>query len=330
MSVFGEDIQNFAEAFNFINRIYPRNIVAIKNDNIVPLDQRTKLMFCNILWGKSELESSPSSYYIIYEPEEIFKNKSENSIRRFRRKLRYEYSKTGTVFIQTEKPSRYFTNSEIILTEQLVELLTMLYWRAKGYMVQRSSKTYNGVDDVVVWRSELTNKLRQAGFIEYGCYVDELRFLRRLGKPREIKKEAVSQDEFIIIEAESDISNAVSNEGGMNQLLGAEWTWSHSKPNKYKDGAKKLSLANKLFITFPVNLPTRFPEAKCFEDIVSTFNENQRSQKKVGIICWEAENFSIKNSDQFDHKHMGKEIKEYENYVKQLLLENFTSTSYLS
>jgi len=179
------------------------------------------------------------------------------------------------------------------------------------------------VDDVVIWRSELTEKLRKHGFIEYGCYVDELRFLRKLGKPMQVKKEEVSNSEFIIIEAESSIYKAVENNGGMNQLLGTEWKWSQSKPKKYREGAKKLSVANKLFITFPVNLPTSFPEAKCFKDIVPEFNVNQKNKKKSGIICWETENFSIKDSDQFDHEYMDKEISRYENYVKQLLLENF-------
>lgn len=323
MNIFGENIENFAKVFSLINMMYPRRIVDIENDNIIPLDQRTKLMFCNILWGNSELEHSSPSYYIIYEPEEIFRNKSNNSLYKLRRKIREEHSKTNMVFVQTEEPSRYFTNSEIMLTEQLVELLAMLYFRAKGYMVQSALKTYNGVDDVVIWRSELTEKLRKHEFIEYGCYVDELRFLRRLGKPREIKKEVVSNGEFIIIEAESSIKNAVKNDGGMNQLLGSEWKWGQLKPEIYRKGAKELSVANKLFITFPVNFPVRFPEAKCLEDIVSEFHLGQESQKKVGIICWETENFSIKDSDQFDHEYMDKEIKKYENHVKQLLLENF-------
>jgi len=329
MNISGESIENFAKVFSLINKMYPRRIVNIENDNIIPLDQRTKLMFCNILYGcptirePKDLERYPSSYYFIYEPDEVFQHKSENAIRKLRRCIRENYSKNNLVFVQTEKPSRQFANSEIMLTEELVELLTMLYFRAKGYMVQSALKTYNGVDDVVIWRSELTEKLRKHGFIEYGCYVDELRFLRKLGKPKQVKKEEISNSEFIIIEAESSIYNAVKNHGGMNQLLGREWKWSQSKPEKYREGAKELSVANKLFITFPVNFPIRFPEAKCFKDIISEFNVNQKSKKKSGIICWETENFSIKDSDQFDHEHMDKEIKKYEDHVKQLLLENF-------
>lgn len=321
MNISGESIESFAKVFNLINKMYPRRIVDIENDNIIPLDQRTKLMFSDILWGKAELGHSPPSYYIIYEPEEIFRNKTNSSLRKLRRKIREEHSKTNVIFVQTKEPSRYFTKSEIMLTEHLVQLLTMLYFRAKGYMVQSALKTYNGVDDVVIWRSAFTEKLRKHEFIEYGCYVDELRFLRKLGKPNQIKKEEVASGEFIIIEAKSCISNAVTNNGGMNQLIGREWK--RSNPQGYREGAKKLSIANKLFITFPVNFPMRFPEARCFEDILSEFHERQESQKKVGIICWETENFSIKDSDEFDHENIDKEIKEYENYVKQLLLENF-------
>lgn len=323
MNISSESIGNFAKVFSLINKLYPRRMIDIENDNVIPLDQRTKLMFRDILWGKSKFGNFPPSYYIIYEPDEIFRNKSDNALYKLRRRIREEHSKTKMVFIQTEKSSRQFTNSEIMLTEQLVKLLTMLYFRAKGYMVESSPRTYNGVDDVVVWKLEVTEKLRKCGFIEYGCYVDELRFLRRLGKPRVIKKGKVSNDELIIIEAESSIYNAVKNDGGMNQLLGTEWKWSQSKPTKYRRGVKQLSVASKLFITFPVNFSIRFPEAKCFKDIVSEFHKGQGNQKKVGIICWETDNFSIKDSDQFNHKYMDKEIKEYENHVKQLLLENF-------
>lgn len=326
MNISGENIENFAKVFSLINKIYPRRIVDIENDNIIPLDQRTKLMFCNILYGctigePKDLERYPSSYYFIYEPDEVLRYKSENSIRKLRRCIRENYSKNNLVFVQTEKPSRRFANSEIMLTEGLVKLLTMLYFRAKGYMVQSALGTYKGVDDVVIWKSKVTEKLRKCRFIEYGCYVDELRFLRKLGKPKQIKKKEVPSNEFTLIEAESFIYNAVKNDGGMNQLLGSEWN--ESNPQKYRHGAKNLSVANKLFITFPVNFPIRFPEAKCFEDIVSIFHERQVTQRKVGIICWETENFSIKDSDQFAHEYMDKEISRYENYVKQLLLKNF-------
>ena len=321
MDISAANIENFAKVFSLINKMYPRRIVDIENDNIIPRDPRTKLMFSNLLCGTSELKYSPPSYYIIYEPEEIFRTKSSSSLSGLRRRTRQECSKTNVVFVQTEKPSRYSINSEIPLTEQLVELLTMLYFRAKGYMVQSALGTYGGVDDVVIWRSRLTEELRKYEFIEYGCYVEELRFLRKLGKPKQVKKKELSNDEFIIIEAKSTIKNAVKNNGGMNQLIGREWK--RSNPEDYKQGAKKLSMANKFFITFPMAFPIRFPEAKCFKDIVSEFHRRQESQKKVGIICWETENFSIKDSDQFDHEYMDKEIRKYENHVKQLLLENF-------
>jgi len=122
------------------------------------------------------------------------------------------------------------------------------------------------VDDVAIWKSEVTEKLQECRFIEHGCYVDELRFLRELGKPKQVKKEEVSNGDFVLIEAKSCINNAVKNDGGMNQLIGREWK--RSNPQRYREGAKKLSVANKLFITFPVNFPIRFPEAKYFEDIV--------------------------------------------------------------
>ena len=88
MNISGESVGNFAKVFSLIDKMYSRNIVTIESDNITPLDQRTKFMFRNILWGKPELEPCPASYYIVYEPEEIVRNKSDNSIRKLRRKIR--------------------------------------------------------------------------------------------------------------------------------------------------------------------------------------------------------------------------------------------------
>lgn len=164
MNISGENIENFAKVFGLINEMYPTRVVHIEKDNVIPLNQRAKLMFAATLFldpeshgyppikALEDLGSYPSSYYFICEPKEVFKNKSENSIRILRRRIRYSCSETGTIFIQTEGSSQSFANSEIILTEQLVELLTMLYFRGKGYMVQRSPKTYNGVDDKCIWR----------------------------------------------------------------------------------------------------------------------------------------------------------------------------------
>lgn len=299
-----------------VDQMYSTSVVHVEKSNVSPLDQRTKLMFTDIL------SSEQTSYFFMYEPDEMFREKSENYRRMSRRMAREKLSKNKVVFVQTQTRSLGFADSEVILTEELVELLTILYFRAQGYMVQRPlNKTYNGVDDVVVWKSRFTEKLREHRFIDYGCYVPELKFLRQWGKPKQAKREQVLNDEFALVEAESCFYNAVKNDGGMNQLIGREWN--ESTPQNYREGARKLSVANRLFITFPVYLPCRFPEAKCFEDIVSEFHRRQGGREKVGVICWELDRLHTEDSGSFEPENMAEEIKQYDSHVKLLLLENF-------
>lgn len=314
----GEEFEFFAKVFGMIQGMYPEKIIDIDGGNIIPIDERTKFMFSNILGADPNTES----YYFMYDPRDIDHDISENRSKMLRQKARMEHSRDNIIFVQTVEPSQYFPNSEKPVTEALVELLTMLYFKALGYMVQRAIKSHGGVDDVVVWKSALTDKLREYGFIDYGCYVNELSIYRTFGKIKQTEHDKISHndDELIIIEAESCLSNVIKNDGGMNQLIGRDWN--QSNPDKYVEGAKGENAANRLYITFPAHFPIRYPNVESFEDIVSMIVDRNHDQK-VGIICWETEQYWIKESDQFKHNRMIAGLKEYENYSKRLLLENF-------
>jgi len=320
MNAHDEKPVTFSRVFTRINDMYPRKIIDVKGEIVFPVDERTAFMFKNLL------PQGAQSYHFIHEPEEVFRDISDNRRRELRRKARQE-SGVDFVFLQTEKRS-IFTNSQIPLTEELVELMTMLFFRSQGYMVQRPLGTYMGVDDVIAWKSPLTEKLRAHRLIEYGCFVDELGLLRKFGRVNQIREEKSIHNELVLVEAESSIRKAIANDSGMNQLLGKEW--GESNPQKYREGAKQRIVANKLFITFPVCFPTWFPSVDSFEEVVREFDRRQLDQRKIGIVCWEPTTYYFKDSAEFQHDKMTEELSKYEAYAKQLLLKNFYFDELLS
>lgn len=308
-----EKLGTFSGVFARINDLYPRKVVDVEEERVTPVGERMIFMFENLLSRGSQ------SYVFVHEPEEVFHDISDNRRRELRRRAKQE-SGVDFVFVQTEKPST-FANTQIPVTEELVKLMTMLYFRAQGYMVQRPLGTYNGVDDLIAWKSSVTEKLRAHGLIEYGCFVNELALLRKFGRVNQVREEKLINSELILIEAESSIRKAIANDGGMNQLLGKEW--GDSNPQKYREGARQMMIANNLFITFPVCFPASFPPVNSFKEVIREFDKRQPDQRKTGIICWEPTTYYFKDSAEFQHDNMIVELSKYESYVKQLLIKNF-------
>jgi len=314
----------YSKVFTQINDMYPQKILDVKDEIIIPLDERTKFMFERLLGRSSQ------SYFFIYDPEKSFPNITNKGLIELIRKAIQENG-VDFVYIQADERSSTnqskYTNSRIPLTEELAELMTMLYFRAQGYMVQHPLRSYEGVDDVIAWKSPLIEKLRAHKLIEYGCFVDELGLLRKFGRFNQVREEKSICNELIIIEAESSIANAIKNDSGMNQLIGKEW--GNSNPQKYRAGTKQDMVANKLFITFPVCFPTRFPAKTSFEEVVSKFDGRQKDPK-VGIICWDPTTYYFKDSAAFQHPKMTEELSKFEAHVMQLLLKNFYFDELLS
>ena len=96
MNVHDEKSVTFSRVFGQINDMYPRKIIDVKGEIVFPVDERTVFMFENLL------PRSAQSYYFIHEPEEVFRDISDNRRRELRRKARQEGG-VDFVFLQTEK-----------------------------------------------------------------------------------------------------------------------------------------------------------------------------------------------------------------------------------
>ena len=274
------ELEVFDNVFESINSTSPRKVVDIVDGNVVPVDEITRLMFSDVVGEDLD------SYCFIYDPTAIDPYLSESKATKLRREARQNLSHDNRVFLQTERFAPYYPNSETPLTEKFVELLAMLYFRAHGYIVQQALRSHGGVDDVVAWKSPLSQRLQEHGLIEFGCYAKELGRLRTLGKPAGVNRKVSvgGGHQFIAIEAESCVSNVVKNDGGMNQLIGKDWSESH--PNEYPKGAKAEVAANKLYITFPAHFPMcalptgGFLQRSC----LNTRSQNPRAKGRRDVL----------------------------------------------
>mgnify|MGYP001144628675 CR=1 FL=1 len=79
-----EKLETFSGVFTRINDLYPRKILDFKEERVIPLDERTIFMF------KSLLPRGSQSYFFIHEPEEVFRDISDNRRRELRRRTRQE------------------------------------------------------------------------------------------------------------------------------------------------------------------------------------------------------------------------------------------------
>jgi hypothetical protein len=186
----------------------------------------------------------------------------------------------------------------------------MLYFREKGYIVQKPIRTYgkeegnkHGVDDVVAWKSPVIDELRRFGFIDKGCHISELACLRWLGKVSSSSRDFNNHTtkEIFLVEVESSKTNGLSNSPskGINQLL---------RVNNEKQIAKKL------FICFPfVN-----------EEVDKIKGEIENKHKPaVGAILFDDKGVYIQDSELFSDNDMDSEIDRYERNLKRVLLNNF-------
>lgn len=205
----------------------------------------------------------------------------------------------------------------LVSTEELGTFISMLYFRERNYIVQPCIRSHgkeygNGVDDVVAWKSPLMNKLRKHGFINGGCHISELACLRWLEKSSNHSRDFpyITNEELILTEVEKNMSDGLSEgksqDKGINQLL----------------NAKGEKIANKLFICFPVIKEKSEPKGifnvdEIFEKI------KKKTTPAVGWLLFDDRNIYYQDSEPFpvEKSHLG--VKEYENNLIGVLLNNF-------
>ena len=203
-------------------------------------------------------------------------------------------------------PKRFLTS-----TEEMGTLISMLYFREKGYIVQKplgttgkEGKNKPGVDDVVAWKSPVIDELRRFGFIDKGCHISELACLRWLGKvsssSRDFNKHTTK--EIFIVEVKSSKSKGLSNSPsmGISQLL----------------RASEKRIAKKLFICFPsIN--------ENIEEIFAEIKSRTKEEPAVGGILFDDKGVHVHDSEVFPDENMPSAIEGYEKDLKRVLMNNF-------
>ncbi len=92
----------FSEVFGELNSKHSRPIVELDGDKVVPLDDRTRFIFDNVLTGKTVSDTAKGkSYSFAYEPTDGFKSIGDGRLAKLRREA-FNQTQAGAFFIQTE------------------------------------------------------------------------------------------------------------------------------------------------------------------------------------------------------------------------------------
>jgi len=255
---------------------------------------------------EKNFEGFPRSFVFIYNPTQYHGGEFRHSTVRAMVEFSKEFRGDTKICIQQydkETPPRA---SFFISTEELGELICMIYFREKGYIVQCPLHTYgkrgeeSGVDDVIAWRSPIINNLRKFGFIGNGCHISELACLRWLDRTTSSFDASVGK-EVNLIEVEPYEAKATGNStnSGKHQL--------------YR--AVREKIAKRLFICFPfIN-----------EELDKIFQEirNEPKAPTLGAILFDANGMHINDSGIFPDENVVSAVEEYERYLKRVLLNNF-------
>jgi len=249
-----QKVITFKQAFEALkNKIGNNSLFDLRGEKIIPLNNRIRLIFMDSLDVSSKFSSRglleitkkelmenvgsnfeehlSKNFVFIYNPTYYrrqgveIKHSTPNEIVAFSKQFGAE---TKICIQQDGMPPR---GSFLTSTEQLGTLITMLYFREKGYIVQkprtygREGKGKPGVDDVVAWKSPVIDELRKFGFIDRGCHISELACLRWLGKVSNSRRDFDNYitKEILLTEVEPSKRNGISNSPsmGINQLLRA-------------------------------------------------------------------------------------------------------------
>jgi len=328
-----QKIITLTQVFKDLNRMSNNSLFYFDDERVISSNNRIKLIFFNrffvgenkfsfsYLLGipkavlargiKRNFEELPEDFVFVYNPTYYqggkVKHSSNNSIVEFSKK----FSEDTKICIQQDDRTSPPPRSFLISTEELGELICMLYFREKGYIVQSPLGTYGkegdnkpGVDDVVAWKSPVVDKLRKFRFIDRGCHISELACLRWLGKVSTSNRDFDNPitKEILLTEVKHSIGKGISNSPstGINQLL----------------RAKKERIAKKLFICFPfVN--------KNIEEIFAEIKSRMKEEPTIGAILFNSKGLHINDSEIFPDENVTSAIEEYEKYLKRALLNNF-------
>lgn len=312
-------LDTFNSLGEMINGFYRRSIVEVDDGNIIACDPRTRLVFERILNPRKRLrgryqlrksETATAWQYNAPHAPGLYANSITKAHGSPKKASELEEGGPGSV-----------GRARTISQSSLPLLLTVLYFRAKGYVVQRVPGTHWGRDDLVVWRSSMVDKLVGHGLIGDGCLIDELAHARELGKVENTVPDHPRGSDLAFVGIATSVKNAMKDDGAMNRLVGLSWFL--SEPKRFKDGLRDLAVANRLYASFPMIYAHRQSRIGNVEDLISEFEQRQPDREKVGLLVWDPKAFLHKESSDFPHELQAEQIGKYEMNVKRSLLENF-------
>jgi len=302
-----------------INSLYHRSVVEVDDGNIIAIDPRMRLVFDGILNPRKRLKKG--SHLLNSETEAAWQYNashasgvSANGIMKAHRTLKRASE-------LEEGGPRSAGRTRAISQSRLPQLLTVLYFRAKGYVVQRVPGARGGGDDLVVWKSSMVDKLVGHGLIGNGCLIDEVAHARELGRVENAFPDYPRDSDLAFVGIATSVKEATKDDGAMNRLLGL--SWSLSEPKIFKDGLRSLAVANRLYAAFPMIHVHRQSYIGNIEDLMTQFEQRQPDREKVGLVVWGPRGFLHKESSDFPHELQAEQIEKYEMNIKRSLLENF-------
>lgn len=336
-----ERIITLTKVFRDLNLLSHDSLFEFDGDEVIPRSDRVKLLFHHKLLERKDnfslsgllsnaledpldvskqelvenmkktLEEFPKSFVFLHNPTcydgGYYKYSSDNALVKYSN----NFGQDTRICIQQEdtKPpprSRFF-----ISTEGLGELITTLYFREKGYIIQSPRVSYgkdgddrSGVDDVVAWKSSAVIRLREERLAEKGTHIGELACLRWLETVPSSGRssERYITDDVILTEVESSPKGAIyrGKQSGVRQLLRAE----------------KEKVAKHMFLCFPFF--NRDPE-----HIIAELRREYEDGPVLGAILFGKEGLYVQSSESLPDEKMESEITKYEKHLVYALLNNF-------
>ncbi len=306
----------FTSIADLINGFYDWEIVSIDGECLVPRDARTAFVLES---ARRLARKAPVHGDRAKEPPTGFgryANKRYISI-----KGRQSQSEELPTEDQSDSPETgepRGIGQKNISDRRLTQLVAILYFRAKGYVIQRPLGGKWSGDELVAWKSPAVVELAESGLIPSGCLFEELLSLRRLGKVTSGGSSLPPSNELIFFTTVDSLSQAIGARGRLSQRIGTSWRRRQGEASSGDGGAS----LDRIYLCFPLSSarPGRRPAA---EDLISRLEEGQLDDDAVGLIILEPGRLTMKESSESHNADWKRTIERYEMNLKRALLHNF-------
>ncbi len=305
----------FTSIAELINGFYDWEIVSIDEDCLVARDARTAFVLESAL---RRARKSPVNGDSAKEPRNGFgryANKRYISIKGERGQTEALPSEDRSDISETGEPRDISRKN--ISDRRLAQLVAILYFRAKGYVVQRPLGGHWGGDELVAWKSPAVVELAECGLIPSGCLFEELLNLRWLGKITASGSSLSPSNDLAFLTTVDSLSQAIGARARLSQRIATSWRRRQGESSG--DGGAS---GERIYLCLPLSSarPGRVPAA---EDLIGRLEERQLDDDAVGLIILEPGRLTLKESSESHNSDWKRHIERYEMNLKRALLHNF-------